>query len=83
MANTWKTRFSEEIDTKWRKIEFSGFGILEVSHNDIRYVLGGEKPTDEIVGAVVKSGKTHEFFNQTVWLRASEHKVLVTIHDQV
>jgi len=83
MANKWKTRFSEEIDTRWRKVKFEGFGILEVSHDDIRYVLSDEKPTDDIVGSVVRSGKTHEFFNQTVWIRASEHKVLVTVHDQV
>jgi hypothetical protein len=77
----WQTRFSKEIGTEWLEIKIEGSGLIESSHGNLRYVLGKEKPTDEFIGTVQQEGVEHEFYNQTVWIRAGEGKALVSVQD--
>jgi len=72
---------SKYIDTKWEKVEFTGYGIIEISTGTCRHILGGDsEPTEEFIGAVMNSGERHEFNEQVVWIRAEQGKALVSIH---
>ena len=76
-----KTLESEWVDTTWRKVEFVGYGIIEVSRGHCRQLLGGaDEPVDTLVGAIMKEGEIHEFTDQVVWYKSGEAKALVTIH---
>jgi len=87
MASKWKTRWSKEVDRKWIEIRFDGYGVIATSPNakgyEVRHYLGDNMPTDDIIGDTIPYDEDHEFYKQTVWIRAVEGKCVVTVQDEV